>query len=146
MASRVDRIQQSSPAKSFDTAENLFSKDQIKPALAEAQNAIGQDTQGILAAQFHHAGMRFQDAKEYGKAIVQYTLIQNNYPHYPEIRDVLLRLADSYLSIGNPEQAKVVLQQLLKQSPHDSAARQKISDVEKTIRTREELRALGYTQ
>ncbi len=142
------KIASTEPQPSFEEAQLYFRSNNLPQGKVVAEQAIQNDkNQGRadLALQFHEAGRRYQASKEPEQAIVQYNLVLNNYPEYTDSPDVLLRLAESYEQIGQYDQALKAYQQLARYPKMKGTADQRIGDMQKKQKTRDQLRSLGYT-
>jgi tetratricopeptide (TPR) repeat protein len=144
-------VAQAAPAKtaglkdqSFEEAQSRFRENNLPEGQALAKRVIENDKSGQMAVQFHQAGIQYQNSKEPEQAIVQFNLVLNNYPKYNQSPDVLLRLAESYEQIGEYEQALKAYEQLAQFPSSRNTARQRIGDMQKRQKSRDQLRSLGY--
>lgn len=132
----------------FEEAQNQFRENKLNDGVNTANQVIQQDkSQGRAdyATQFHEAGRRYQKNKEPEQAIINLTLVANNYPNYSGLPDVLLRLGESYEQIGDYNQALKTYQQLAQYPAMKTTADRRINDMQKKQKTRDQLKSLGYT-
>ena len=130
--------------QSFANAQSEFQRNNLEEGQAVAKQAIENDKTGDLAGQFHQAGIQYQNSKEPEQAIVQFNLVLNNYPKYTQSPDVLFRLAESYEQIGDYDQAVKTYEQLARFPNLKNTARQRIGEMQKRQKSRDQLRSLGY--
>jgi tetratricopeptide (TPR) repeat protein len=130
--------------QSFMNAQSNFQRNNFEQAQSDAKVAIQNDKSGELAYRFHQAGIEYQNSREPEQAIAQYNLVLNNYPRYNGSVDVLQRLAESYEQIGDYDNALKTYEQLAQFPQTKAAARQRIGEVQKRQKSRDQLRSLGY--
>ena len=129
----------------YNEAQSRFRKDDLKGGVKLAQQAIERDNTRALAAQFHQTGIQYQQSRECGKAIPQFLLVINNYGDYPDLQNVLIRLAACYEEIGQINAARKEYVRLQSYPSTRDLATQKIQQLDKKIQSQEQLKALGYT-
>jgi tetratricopeptide (TPR) repeat protein len=129
---------------SFEVAQSNFRNNNLNEGLAVAKKVIENDKSGTEAVRFHQAGIQYQNSKEPEQAIVQFNLVLNNYPRYDGSPDVLKRLAESYEQIGDYDKALQVYEQLSRFPTMKAAAKQRIGEMQKRQKSRDQLRSLGY--
>lgn len=136
------------PPLSADTflkqSQAMLINDDLKGSAQNSQWAIEEDSNKSFANQFHHDGIRWQQNHECEKAILQFNLVANNYRDYSAMADVLLRLGDCYAEIGQTENARKTYQQLLSSKSNNRVAQQKLQELDKKVKSQEQLKALGY--
>src|SRR5262249_38952474 len=86
--------------ENYDRSQAMFQENKLSVARTVAQEAIDEDQSQELAGKYHHSGINYQNQRQFQTAIVQYELVLRNYPTYAQTNDVLQRLADSYVSLG----------------------------------------------
>ncbi len=69
----------------------------------------------------------------------------NNYTEYPDLQNVLLRLAACYEEIGQINAARKTYVRLQSYPATRDLATQKIQSLDKKLQSQEQLKALGYT-
>lgn len=129
---------------SFRQAQYWFKNNQLNQGKIAADRAISKDKSKSLASQFHQEGITYQQNKEPQQAIVQFNLVLNNYPDYPNSPDVLVRLGDSYTQIGEYDSAIKVFRQLARFQGMKKVATERISNLQNQQKVQEQLRSLGY--
>ncbi|HSE40975.1 MAG TPA: zf-HC2 domain-containing protein [Acidobacteriota bacterium] len=129
---------------SFEAAQSNFRNNNLPEGLAVAKKVIENDKSGSEAVRFHQAGIQYQNSKEPEQAIVQFNLVLNNYPGYGNSPDVIRRLAESYEQIGDYDKALKAYEQLSRYPTMKATARQRIGEMQKRQKSRDQLRSLGY--
>ncbi len=124
-------------------SQAMLINDDLKGSAQNSQWAI-EESNKSLANQFHQDGKRWQNNGECEKAILQFNLVANNYRDYSEMGDVLLRLGNCYAEIGQTENARKTYQQLLNSKSYKPVAQQKLQELDKKMKSQEQLKALGY--
>lgn len=137
-------VAESNEEETFQQAQYWFKNNQLNQGKIVADQAISKDKSKALASQFHQAGITYQQNKEPQQAIVQFNLVLNNYPDYPNSPDVLLRLGDSYTQIAEYDNAIKVFRQLARFEGMKKVATERISNLQNQQKVQEQLRSLGY--
>lgn len=128
----------------FQEAQSSFQQNDLKNGQRLNQQAVEHDGARSLAGQFYQTGIQYQQNRDCEKAILQFSMVVNNYRDYSGMENVLLRLGDCYAEIGQIQAAKKIYTQLLQYSSSKQIATQKIQEIDKKIQTQEQLKALGY--
>jgi tetratricopeptide (TPR) repeat protein len=128
----------------YEEAQNRFRNGDLQGGKDVADDAIRSDKDGSLAAKFHQDGRLYQQQGEPQQAIIQYNLVLNNYPSYPDSPDVLLGLAESYEQIGEYDKAIKAYRQLQRVASMKKVATERMQSLNKKQQVQEQLRSLGY--
>ena len=131
-------------ADNFIVAQQYFQKGDLSNGKKVADELIRNDKSQSRAADFDQTGRAYQARGATQLAILQYNLLLNNYPGYPQSSDVLLRLGECYEQIGEYDKASTTYRQLQQVSTTRELATEKLRTLSKKKQVQEQLRSLGY--
>ncbi len=126
----------------FNESQVQLQKNDVKRAKEIADSAISNDPNRSLASQFHQYGVNYQNQGEYGKAILNFQLVQSNYRDYRYIDDVLLGLGDSFAEVGEFDKAEQAYKQM--STAKQSISQDRIRRLTRKKEAQEQLKSLGY--
>jgi len=110
-------------SRAYDTAFNLFKIGNYQAAIAAFQNYQKAYPSSALAANAQYwIGNSFSALKDYKTAIVQQQKLLSAYANSPKVPDAMLNIASSQLELGEKEEAKKTLSEIIAKHPLSPAA------------------------
>ncbi len=112
------------------TPEQIYNLPQTQSLLAHIEKFQASFPKSANAADVMYLAASINyNAKEYGKAVLQFRLIVDNYPE-SKVHEITLRmLANSYASLGQYESAMIMYRQLIAKQKQDSPEQLEVVDL-----------------
>lgn len=109
--------------RAYDTAFNLFKIGNYQAAIGAFQNFQKAYPSSPLAANAQYwIGNSFSALKDYKTAIAQQQKLLSAYANSPKVPDAMLNIASSQLELGEKEEAKKTLSDIIAKHPLSPAA------------------------
>ncbi|MBI5016105.1 MAG: tol-pal system protein YbgF [Deltaproteobacteria bacterium] len=121
-APAVEKV--TTPQSLYDEAYTLYKKQgKYEEARAKFRAFVDADPNGALAPNaIFWIGETLFDQKQYEQAILEYDRVVQKYPKSGKVPSALLKEAFAFDSIGDPEDARILLKKIVREFPNSDQA------------------------
>jgi|GEM_PF-5987158 len=141
-AAQISTVSKTNANELFLEGQKKLQNKDTQSGVDDLRKAISEGNPKELPSQFHQNGNLYQSKGDYANAIIQFRLLQTNYPDYQYMDNVLLRLGDSYSEIGQFDNAVKAYRQV--SGGQQKVAQERIRQLQKKSEAQEQLKSLGY--